>query len=203
MTTFKGWIMKSLSGLLLRLFLTPVKVPLHILFSRNFSDRVIFYSIQPTDTPLDSIPTLQPIADTTYVSNGGGFLGRSGRLLVETSGSGGGTQEDEYGYQVSAGSGQGGVNLGFVLKGGSRLRIYPMLGIGGQGSGLSVKDEAGSAIVNRGIGDVIYNAALGMDFKIGWRIGLIVGVRLGFNAPLNTQERKPFTRLIVGLGWFE
>ena len=203
--------MKSISSILLQLFLLPIKFPLHLVFSRKFSDKVLFYSFQPTDISLESSPLLEAtvnsrqtgIADATYVSNGGGFLGRSGRLLVESGGLGGGTQEDELGYQLSAGSGQGGVNLGFILKGGSGLRIYPMVGIGGHGGGLLIRDDSGEAIINSGLADVIYNTALGIDFKIGWRVGFIIGARIGVTSPLNSHERKPFTRFVIGFGVFE
>ena len=203
--------MKNILSLFFRLFLLPLKLPLDILFSRKFSDKVIFYSIQPTDTGFHTQTALQStvaqteeaLSNIDYVANGGGFYGRAGRFLVETGGSGGGTLKNENGYQLAAGGGQGGVTMGFVLKGGSGLRIYPLIGIGGQGGGFSVKDETGKALVNSGMGDFIYNAGLGIDFKIGWRIGFIFGVRIGFDAPLSTGQRMPFTRYIVGFGWFK
>ena len=203
--------MKNILSLFFRLFLLPLRLPLDILFSRKFSDRVIFYSIQPTDTSFHTRTTLQStvtqtddsLSAVTFLANGGGFSGRAGRFLIETGGSGGGTLKNENGYQLAAGSGQGGVNLGFVLKGGSGLRIYPLVGIGGQGGGFSVKDETGKALVNSGLADFIYNAGLGIDFKIGWRVGFIFGVRIGFDAPLNTGQHIPFTRYIVGFGWFD
>lgn len=149
-----------------------------------------------------------PLAFTGY---GGGAYGTRGRLIIDGEGAGGSSVlTGDSTTQFDIGDGHGYFNVGFLLLRGF-VRVYPFVGIGGGGSELEA-EPAGSERISKSEVDVDLGSGMraqggiGIEFKVGWRLGVIVGVRVGYAVDLSstTGERseKPFVRLVLGAGWF-
>lgn len=146
---------------------------------------------------------------------GGGMTASWGRLLLDAGGSGMGDTQTTGGKQYSFGGGQGYFAVGVALVKRRTLRIYPLIGIGGLGGGLDVKDGAAGVQAGRGKGSGwgagLWTTGFGIDFVPGiWRLGLLFGLRVGYNYGLISAQvgdgrnihppTGPYVRLVIGWG---
>jgi hypothetical protein len=198
---------KMIRFFLFLLFL-PVRLPWDILFNSSYRDKVFFYTYQKSSydllngQPANEGVTSIPVDGAGYPASGGGILGRRGRLIIEGGGLGGGALQREGDYLVQVAGAGGGVSLGLLPRKGSRLRIYPLVGIGGGGGGISVRQDKGATVLSSGLADVSYHVGIAVDLVIGWRLGLMVGARIGLASPIIGAKFAPFVRFVGGAGWF-
>jgi hypothetical protein len=204
MRIFFGFIKMWLK--LLRFILIPGKNP------------VAYYAYTPQPLDLESKDySADPI---TASFNGGGMLSKRGKLLIDSEGGGGGYLGEAGAHHIAYGGGFGFLNVGYLIKTGW-LRVYPLVGIGGGGMGLSLSEK--SAIppgeplappenrVDAGMGGMMLNTGLGLEVKIGGRLALVVGLRIGYMHRLVTfgdqhvpgaLGNRPYLRFTIGGGWF-
>ena len=141
---------------------------------------------------------------------GGGALISAGRLIIDSSGYGGGSGRQTPAGDTACGVGQGAFDLGMVLFRNRWLRIYPLLGVGGMGGGATCQPPAGSdgrcgtqwvAMLLRG--------GVGLDLTLRvWRVGLLIGFRFGYQSasrhlqcgdgPEIGAPEGPFFRVVGG-----
>ena len=165
-----------------------------------------YYALEQSTSDMDTVQRwlrdhdIDP--DTSTQGGGGGMLWSVDRLVVDVGGQGAGSDDTETG---SFGYGVGHVSAGIALYNGRWLRIYPLVGIGGMGAGLERTADDEAEAESSGWGTMLVNGGLGLDFTLRlWRIGLVVGLRMGFYAglvgALETEEQPsgPFFRVIVG-----
>lgn len=139
--------------------------------------------------------------------NAGGALLTFGRAVVDTGGMGVGGES--FGY------GQGHLGLGYMLARTRFFRVYPLITVGGVGAGgkssTPQPGEAGDTAPATGVGAAIFTVGLGVDFTLKlWRLGLVVGVRAGYQLAFGSSEggdgqghlppSGPFFRVIAGPG---
>ncbi len=130
---------------------------------------------------------------------GGGFYQHSSGLLIGGEGEGGGLNEDNDGGTLAVGAGHGGMRVGWRFTLGRLLSVYPLIGIGGAGAGVSaeaIEDGSSSALVSVG---------LGIDLRLGGRVGLLLGLRVGWYQPLGAEEGSQggfsYYRPVIGVYW--
>lgn len=178
----------------------------------------LYYAVSRQDLPPVTAPPDAPPIPQNYLTHGGGtYRIYKGRLLVEGSGGGGGMAYHENGYRVALGGGHGFFAMGWVLNLLPFLRVYPLVGLGGGGMG-SALYKADPRAPNRppanrdevhatGGGGPLLNLGVGVELKIGYRYGIILGVRAGYLiAPdacfvqTHLRGQFPYIRFTVGLG---
>ena len=87
----------------------------------------------------------------SYMTQGGGVYGiRLGRFMTELSGNGGSAETTSGDYRQAVGSGQGFMNAGFLIKRGSYIRLYPLVGVGGNVDAITETQKNASG--EKGIG---------------------------------------------------
>lgn len=164
--------------------------------------------IDPASTSHDLSTKGKSAASIAYTTQGGGGYGvRGGRLLTELAGDGGGVSLPGRENAVRTGGSSGFLNVGYLVKRGSVFRLYPLIGVGGsRRAGGLVAEEPDSAERMVSGCDPLVNLGLGLEVKLGSRIGFLVGIRLGFVVyPFRTGrtiQLRPYAHVIAGLGTF-
>jgi|GEM_PF-6910419 len=141
---------------------------------------------------------------------GGGGIYQRGRLLLDSGGSGQGYSRETDDAILSKGEGLGYVDLGLIALRGRWLRIFPLIGFGGLGSGASVLDKRSMEDEKKEIANMSASAAeahigLGADVLLPvarWR--LVVGVRVGyrlFNLEFNRDPARSVDPRATGFYW--
>lgn len=136
-------------------------------------------------------------------------------LLMGGEGSGGANGLPAGAGEVRFGSGIGAGEAGAILQQSGAIRFYLLAGAGGAGKGTnyyrrplrelmrdrqSIKPEHAD-----GVGGPHLLVGLGFEARLGGRVGLVFGVRLGYlSQPLLIGNRAvrqggPFTRLMMGI----
>ncbi|GIV81274.1 MAG: hypothetical protein KatS3mg051_0628 [Anaerolineae bacterium] len=135
---------------------------------------------------------------------GGGALLTAGRLALEGSGSGsGGVHETESG-SASYGMGQGALDLGVMLVQKRFLRIYTLAGVGGMGGGVALRPREGKSTPDStGWGSLLLRGGIGIDLRLPlWHVGLMVGLRLGYQSAAFHVQQGEGPELPAPTGWF-
>ena len=141
---------------------------------------------------------------------GGGALITTGRLVIDSSGYGGGSGHLTPAGEMSYGVGQGALDLGTILFENRFLRITPLLGVGGMGGGATCATEAGA---NERCGTqwvaLLLRGGVGIDLILRvWRVGVLIGFRFGYQSaschlqygdgPEIGAPEGPFFRVVGG-----
>jgi len=134
---------------------------------------------------------------------GGGALITTGRLVIESSGSGSGSVRQTESGTSSLGMGQGAFDLGMILLQKRWLRVYPLVGVGGMGGGVAVRGDGERAPGSTGWGSLLWRGGVGIDLTLRlWRVGVMVGLRLGYqSAAFHVQQGEGPDMAAPG-GWF-
>ncbi|MFW5772034.1 MAG: hypothetical protein ACOCZH_01835 [Phototrophicaceae bacterium] len=150
-----------------------------------------------------------PAYPLRFPVQGGGQMLRRGRWFLRPSGDGGQRLDSAGDYRVSGAGGGGGVMVGFVL--GNWLRLYPLLGVrwaGGEAvvghqdpaaeDGITHDPDKRVRFDDGGAWSVL---GLGVELRIGWRYGLVIGAHAGYRFPLTDSGHMfngPYARLFAG-----
>ncbi len=150
---------------------------------------------------------------------GGGGYGGVGGALFGGEGQGGGATGHNRRFETTYGAGSGSLNVARVVYGDQRMRLYPMVGIGGSGEGFSVAphDEPFDAEAYPAAGNGGPTLRLGWGFEVRFRLfpngGVLVGIHAGclvtplpfgwygrgVGKDLPTARRiRPFVKLLIG-----
>ncbi len=159
-----------------------------------------------------------PAPEFNGVSSGGGGYFQVGRLLIGGSGEGTNARAENDIHQSAVGAGSGMANVGWLLLERGGLRVYPLIGAGGSGTGMSVqpKNRTSQGVSITGGGANIL-AGVGVEFRlritksfaplIGVRIGVMLSTPtkwngMGFDpSELSESQRlAPYFRLMLGTG---
>ncbi len=146
----------------------------------------------------------------TMRGGGGGALITAGRLVMDSSGYGGGSGRQTSAGDMWYGVGQSAFDLGAIVFQNRFLRIYPLLGVGGMGGGATCAPEAG---VSERCGTqwiaLLLRGGAGIDLILRvWRVGVLVGFRFGYQSaschlqygdgPEIGAPEGPFFRVVGG-----
>ncbi|MBN1287062.1 MAG: hypothetical protein JXB47_16800 [Anaerolineae bacterium] len=173
----------------------------------------------PMQSKLDEKGYPVPEAPLRSVYNGGGGYGlrKGGPLLIGGEGGGHGNQYVGERYSTFPGGGEGFLFFGYVFNWLERLRVYPLLGVGGGGVGITVAETDSKHGPPRdkdkrvawGEGSMLVNLGAGAEVTLGGKYGLVLGVRVGyiFN-PLGmfgktVNMSRPYVRFVLGGGRLE
>lgn len=151
--------------------------------------------------------------------HGGGFMHERGRWIFDYFGSGGGQQTVRKDRPVEAGGGSGGFSIGYGFTFFGLVRVYPFAGVGGYGMGVVMGPELAAPTAttpeiptaetpNDGEATLLEtggpqgHVGVGIELRLGWRWGLVVGTRLGYHYLFSDGgvSRVPFMRLLAGCG---
>jgi len=136
--------------------------------------------------------------------HGGGYMHERGRWIFDYFGSGGGQSTERKGRGVEAGGGSGGFNVGYGTTFLGVLRIYPFVGVGGYGMGVTMASETPNDDPQTllAVGGPQGQVGIGAELRLGGKWGIILGVRLGYHYLLGEggMSRVPFMRLLLGIG---
>lgn len=160
-----------------------------------------------------------PSSESNSLTMGGGGYGQVGRLIIGGQGEGGGAVGEDAHLMSSVGAGAGMSLLGWLFINSAWLRVYPLVGVGGRGAGISVRPKNNTS---RGValGDAGLNVVVGVGvevrlplsraFKpmIGAQVGWMFNPGKGWKGDLSIEpeelgERKtsaPYVRLLIGTG---
>ncbi len=181
---------------------------------RKSHERVAFYSI----TQVEVSEITKELAGKGYdvpseaqFHHGGGGYSTFGRLIVGGEGSGGGQVHRNSDHEIDYGSGRGFYTLGWLFRIGKLIRIYPLLGLGGEGAGANVRTDTDETAQMMPSPDkkssilqiITLNPSLSLGVGIEIRLsGILFGIRIGYVfLPLaETREGKPYIRFTVGGG---
>lgn len=135
---------------------------------------------------------------------GGGALLTAGRLALEGSGSGSGGIHQAEGKTASYGVGQGALDLGVMVVQKRFLRVYPLIGVGGMGGGVSVRSSEGEgASDSTGWGSLLLRGGIGIDLVLRvWRVGVMIGLRVGYQSAAFHVQQGEGPELPAPTGWF-
>ena len=146
----------------------------------------------------------------TMHGGGGGALVTAGRLVIDSSGYGGGNGLQTPAGDVSYGVGQGAFDLGMIWFRNRWLRIYPLLGVGGMGGGASCQtQDAADERCGTQWGAALLRGGVGLDVTLRvWRVGVLIGFRFGYQSaswhlqcgdgPEIGAPEGPFFRVVAG-----
>jgi hypothetical protein len=149
---------------------------------------------------------------------GGGALMTFGRMVMDAGGSGVGGEEETASSELLFGYGMGHASVGYILAQDRLVRVYPLVGIGGAGGGLTItprsgaETPAGEPDESEGEwGAALTTVGIGADLTLHvWRLGVVFGLRIGCYYGLLSFSRNmddvkpptgPFVRLIVGVSF--
>jgi len=139
---------------------------------------------------------------------------RDNGLLIGGEGAGGGRTKRVGEGEASIGAGLGAAEVGVIAFETESLRVFPLVGIGGAGSGIAyfkrpirelqqshqpIKPERAE-----GAGGPHILIGLGIEFRVGKHAGFLAGLRIGYLfMPLrfgNGQQSPsgPFIRYVIG-----
>lgn len=180
--------------------------------SKPPKQRTLYYSIESAKTNLDDAENqlkeggYPPLGG--FDGGGGGFMVKQGNLIIDGSGYGEGSHNVAQGLISDAGHGHGGASFGYVVKETRILRIYPLVGIGGGGSGVvGMKKESPSKDrIDIGGGGMLVWIGLGVDLRLPLgKIALVLGFRSGVHIPVVGDKEQiykgPFMRWNIGVEW--
>lgn len=159
-----------------------------------------------------------PEGESTLAVGGGGY-GQIGRLVVGGQGEGGGsTAEDAY-LISSVGAGGGFGVFGWLLIDSAWLRVYPLVGVGGRGSGVSVRPKNNTSRgVGLGTGGANLVAGIGLEVRLPFSPSFrpMIGAQVGWQwqpagvwqGDLSVEPEElglrpssaPYVRMLIGLG---
>jgi hypothetical protein len=157
-----------------------------------------------------------PVINGSYTAvGGGGYRDVSDRLLVGGMGEGGGEVLNGNDFKVDSGGGSGFSVIGWILRPLPFMRIYPLVGVGGGGGGVSMIDETDSGATLQkqlmvSTGGMRILTGIGAELRIGWRYGFIIGIQAGYRFADMSYEipgatgasAVPFRRVTMGVGKF-
>jgi hypothetical protein len=198
--------------IIVNIFLLPIKFFVAtVLGARNKVFYLLWGQSRVVAAPADETENGVINAPISYPVQGGGVYGmRLGRFFAEMTGSGGKSETTGGDYLVSTSGGSGFMNMGYMVKRGSYVRLYPLVGIGGSGAGIAVAesgeddDDAEPPMV---VGGPMLNLGFGAELKLGKSFGVMIGLRAGLIfAPFGSENAKiftPYTHLITGMGSFD
>ena len=198
------FLLKTLLRLTLWIGLVPLKRTVLVLFSPSYRDKIAYYSATFTSFDVSSTEAskINLSGSANVITHGGGFYGVKNRVVADQDGSGGGQVEKHGDHNLIVGGGEGSFSYGYMFKRGKRLRIYPLVGIGGDGSG-AVLEKGGSTITATGGGGAHYMMGVAIEIKVGGRLGFVFGIRAGIlRHVIGTPMRRPFVRFTFGGGIF-
>jgi hypothetical protein len=158
-----------------------------------------------------------PAPESNGLALGGGGYGQIGRLIIGGQGEGGGSVSEDAHLISRVGMGSGMSLFGWLFIDSAWLRVYPLIGVGGRGAGLSVRPKnntsrgvglgAAGANVVIGVG-VEVRLPLSRSFKpmIGAQVGWLWSPVGAWQGDLSVEpealgERKasaPYVRLLIG-----
>jgi len=205
-------ILQSILQLLFTLVLLPLKF---FLVSATRTKNKVFYGSWGRNR-IDTAPAQprlerkgMPTPPIAYSTLGGGLYGaHGGRLITEMTAHGGGDVSVEGTQQINAGGGGGFMNVGYLLKRGRYFRLYPLIGIGAGAAGALIAESDSDKSVGVGGGGPILNFGLGLELKLGRRLGVMAGLRIGllvtpYEIAGGTRTITPYAHFIGGLGSFD
>ncbi|MEP0762703.1 MAG: hypothetical protein HRF48_08210 [Chloroflexota bacterium] len=146
----------------------------------------------------------------TMRGGGGGTVITAGRLVIDSSGYGGGNGRQTPTGEMFYGVGQGAFDLGTLIFQNRFLRIYPLLGVGGMGGGATCTTEAGAnERCGTQWGALLLRGGVGIDVILRvWRVGVLIGFRFGYQSasyhlqygdgPEIGAPEGPFFRVVGG-----
>ena len=141
---------------------------------------------------------------------GGGFMMQRGRFVANIGGSGQGYRRESAEKEATLGGGLGYIDAGYIVLRNRHLRIFPLIGSGGLGSGASIIDRSSLDDAHReeesiGTAAAEFHIGLGIDFMLPMgRRRLVLGVRLGYrlvNLELNRDPARSFDPNANGFFW--
>lgn len=138
------------------------------------------------------------LSDNFFTTGGGGHAVINDRIII--GGEGHALLGDEVtsgNYESSISAGYGFFDVGYIVYSKNQLRVYPLLGIGGGGMTLKIKEKTGSLSfddvldnparsVNLTTGGFLLSFAVGMDYLLilggdeEGEGGLVFGLRAGY-----------------------
>lgn len=144
-------------------------------------------------------------------TQGGGYMVNRGNWIIDNVGSGGGQSAQRGDRNIDAGGGEGSSNLGYAFTFFGVLRIYPFVGIGGYGMGVSAEasDENQATDIVADEDNVLLEAGgpkgtlgIGIELRLGWLWGIVLGTRLGYHYLWadGSISRVPYMSLLAGFG---
>jgi hypothetical protein len=146
------------------------------------------------------------VSSVGYAASGAGVaLTRPGALGLDAEVQTIVDQDAGPGYETALGLGYGLVNTSYSFQFG-RVRIAPLVGLGGGGIGLDMTPVASGGapeLTNLRLNRTNFLVHLGLhvEFRLGGRFGMTVGGRTGYVfAPFSNREgiRGPYFRLFFG-----
>lgn len=178
----------------------------HIPLLHHVDNDALYSTLVQQNYPTD-VPSVR-------MFGGGLYSTRAGRVIIESSGSGGSTEitRSQDTRSLAVGNGIGLTNIGLLLVKTRRLRFYPLLGVGGGGTNLvpMTRDPNNPSVVTveQGTatdlgGGMMLHAGLGLELKLGGKLGMIVGLRTGLVVPVNGPTgAQTYLTATSGAGWF-
>ena len=144
-------------------------------------------------------------------SSGSGFVATLGRLVIDSNGSGSSGEAAHGEGTLSYDGKQGHISAGVALINTRRLRIYPLVGLGGSGGRFGHRPADIRPAELRGWGAGQATVGIGMDLLLSfWLFHLLIGLRAGVGTELFsmqfgdgdtvTADAGPFFRVVVGGG---
>ena len=145
---------------------------------------------------------------------GGGGVVTVGKVVIDGHGAGGGDSYRSRNHEIETGGGHGAMQLGVLLIDTPFIRVYPLVGIGGTGGGVSLAPVAsnnGSEPHRTSWIAMLVSGGIGADFRLplGW-LNVWIGLRAGYQVPtFNVQigegvevgvQPRPFFRILLGTG---
>ena len=127
------------------------------------------------------------------------LFGMSGQALL-------GGKQSNGGISTKISGGMGFLHFGYTVVNQDRIKLFPMLGIGGGSMELRISEDSGVSLgdivsdpgreVSLSVGNVILDFALGMDYLPYWEVeengqeggGIKTGIRIGYMLGFNNDK---------------
>lgn len=206
-------MMKLLFRAILTLVLQPFRIPLFIFRNKYLPTKILFGTLDLQHLKVDEHLSNQGVTarGLTVFAQGGGIYSYGNGLMVGASGNGGGLSVDREDSKVTAGTGEGGLDLGLMIPVRKRVRFYPFVQAGGTSTSVVVTREKGesseSSDDTRDVttqGSPLIVTGIGLELRLGWRYGVVIGGQVGVRHLMSGQRKKqPVFRVIYGFGRFE
>ena len=152
-----------------------------------------------------------PTLDESFFSFGGGGFSKTGNLLIGGEGYGTYNNPNKLGTnEISSTLGYGFFNVGYLLVDVGNLKVYPLVGVGGYG--MSIKLKNGEATASYSSSGLLFQGGIGLDYLLGGS-GFLIGARAGYLSSPNKSkygslfnEEKSFSgtyaSIVIGGGMY-